>query len=141
MRRFIRGYTVTNDNDDAPRSMLVQREEAGRVRGSAAADAPVRIQLREHAEPRGQLPSQKHERLLLGDVPPRERPILRAGCAHWEVSTSDEKLENMRRAPTALSRFLSHMSLIVQPAPRMTSAPRPNRLMYVSGAVYGSSSA
>lgn len=40
-------------------------------------------------------------------------------------------------APTLLSRFLSHMSLIVHPAPRITSAPMPNRLRYVSGTVRG----
>ena len=39
--------------------------------------------------------------------------------------------------PTALSKFLSHISLIVQPAPLITSAPRPKMLIYVNGVVNG----
>lgn len=68
-----------------------QREDAGRVRGNAAADAPVHIQLREDAEPGSQLPGEETERLLLRDVPARKRPILRAGCARRSVSTCEGK--------------------------------------------------
>ena len=43
----------------------------------------------------------------------------------------EEDLE--RNAPTALSRFRSHRSLIVHPAPRMINAPVPKRKMYFRG--------
>ena len=43
--------------------------------------------------------------------------------------------------PTALSRFRSQRSLIVQPAPRMMSAPVPNRSVYLSGTDGGALSA
>ena len=38
-----------------------------------------------------------------------------------------------RDAPTALSRFRSHRSLIMHPAPRMINAPVPKRRMYFRG--------
>jgi hypothetical protein len=44
---------------------------------------------------------------------------------------------NSRNAPTAASNFLSHMSLIVQPAPRMMKAPTAKRDMYHIGVEIG----
>ena len=35
--------------------------------------------------------------------------------------------------PTALSRFRSHKSLMVHPAPRIIRAPVPNRMVYFRG--------
>ena len=46
-----------------------------------------------------------------------------------------------RDSPTPLSRFRSHISLIVHPAPRMTNAPTPKRLRYIRGVVIGRPSA
>ena len=47
----------------------------------------------------------------------------------------------MSHVPTPLSKFLSHISLMVHPAPRITRAPSPNRLKYVNGVVNGVSKA
>ena len=44
-------------------------------------------------------------------------------------------------APTALSRFRSHRSLMVHPAPRMINAPVPKRRMYFRGTDGGTLSA
>lgn len=44
---------------------------------------------------------------------------------------------NSYHAPTAASNFLSHMSLIVQPAPRMMKAPTAKSDMYHIGVVTG----
>jgi len=44
-------------------------------------------------------------------------------------------------SPTPLSKFRSHMSLIVHPAPRITNAPTPKRLKYARGVVIGRLSA
>ena len=46
-----------------------------------------------------------------------------------------------RGSPTPLSKFRSHISLIVHPAPRITNAPIPKRLRYVKGVVTGRLSA
>lgn len=43
--------------------------------------------------------------------------------------------------PTAVSKFRSHRSLIVHPAPRIINAPVPNRVMYVRGTDGGALSA
>lgn len=99
--------------------------------------APVPIQLQQHTEADGELRAEKDERLARRDVPSREGARTRACCEG--VSRAGASAQN--HAPTALSRFRSHMSLIVQPAPRMTSAPRPKSAVAASGAVYGSCSA
>jgi hypothetical protein len=39
----------------------------------------------------------------------------------------------MGDSPTAVSKFRSHRSLMVHPAPRIIKAPVPNRVMYVRG--------
>lgn len=44
-------------------------------------------------------------------------------------------------APTALSRFRSHRSLMVHPAPRMINAPVPKRRIYFRGTDGGTFSA
>ena len=48
---------------------------------------------------------------------------------------------NAWNLPTALSRFLSHISLIVHPAPRIISAPAPKSPRYVKGVDMGVSRA
>ena len=46
-----------------------------------------------------------------------------------------------RDVPTAVSKFRSHRSLMVHPAPRIIKAPVPNRVMYVRGTDGGALSA
>jgi hypothetical protein len=47
----------------------------------------------------------------------------------------------MGDSPIAVSKFRSHRSLMVHPAPRMIKAPVPNRVMYVRGTDGGALSA
>ena len=79
------------------------------------------------------------------DVPPRERTRLGAlYCAADDDLLASEKKNRLGEkrvitgvvgacAPTALSKFRSHRSLMVHPAPRMMNAPAPNRAMYFRG--------
>ena len=47
----------------------------------------------------------------------------------------NKKEQRNMNSPTPLSRLRSHISLIVQPAPRMTRAPTPKSVMYVRGTI------
>lgn len=98
---------------------------------------PVIVETEEDAESERQLPPQEHQRLRTGNVAARDGP---RGCPTHLRGVQKQKhtkKNQMRRhvAPgekpgpdcTFLSNSLSHMSLTVQPAPRISTAPAPNR--------------
>lgn len=111
----------------------------GRVRISA--DIPIPVQLREHGESRGQLGREERDGLAWRYVSSSEGARFGALYVRWIVSRGGTRIRSPSGVPTALSRFRSHRSLIVHPAPRITRAPVPNRAMYVRGTDGGALSA
>ena len=76
--RFMSGYRVTMEREDAPRRILRENDGITRRMGRArCADAPVRVELQQDAESDGQLTREETERLAARDVATRERPRTR----------------------------------------------------------------
>lgn len=109
--------------------------------------APVRIQLRQDGQAGRQLETKEGRGLRRCHGPCRQRSRLGAlyegnndradGVSSSSTRNCLRENERPLNAPTARSKSLSHMSLIVQPAPRMTKAPTPKRPMYQSGVESG----
>ena len=112
----------------------------GEGRRAEAADIPVPVQLGEHSEPRGQLGCEERDGLTWRYVPSGEGTRLGALYVVINASVGHTRM-GRGGVPTALSRFRSHRSLIVHPAPRIIRAPVPNRAMYVRGTDGGALSA
>lgn len=66
---------------------------------------------------------------VLSDSPSKAKGTIK------EPAMKNERMEMI--APTDLSRFLSHISLMVQPAPLMMRAPTPNSPVYHKHSVSG----
>jgi len=140
---FIRGYMVTSDSEEAPSNILVRIGEKFSTQKKVS--YLYQFNCRRTPNPTVSCPARKPS-ACFWVISPRasglsfvraKRKKKAASQTHCN-NTKDHKQNNV---PTDLSRFLSHISLIVQPAPRITSAPMPNMLMHVKGTVYGSWSA
>ena len=107
---------VTGTRAALPRTMLDQ----------TLPYSPVHVEVQENGKTCRELDAQKHGRLGIGHCAASDRTVF---GPVWG--------ENMAYIPTLASIFASHMSLIVQPALRITNEPTPNRARFVSQAETG----
>jgi len=134
------GYIVTTERDDAPSRMLAES-----CQPSACADyrnwmLPIPVQLSQNRQPRTQLQPKEPDSLTNRYFSIRHRtrfsPFYNPKLI-TTISKGQTQRPRGRHVPTPLSKFRSHISLIVHPAPRMTNAPMPNKVRYVKGVVMG----
>lgn len=64
VKRFIRGYSVTNDNEEAPSSMLEEVSETTK-QNIYRRDSPVPVQLQQNTQSCGKLSAKEHKCLSL----------------------------------------------------------------------------
>lgn len=97
--RFINGYMVTTERDEAPRRML-DRITLGKANLTFTSDTPVPIQLCQDNKPGGQLDAQESERLGGGYVSFCEWSILRScfpaaaleNASQWDLESRTNSL-------------------------------------------------
>lgn len=141
------GYIVTTESDDAPSRMLTDSCQTSACENYINCMLPIPVQLGQNRQPRTQLQPKEPNSLRNRHVSVRHRTRF-SSFYNPKSTTTISKDQSPKTArmyagkigkgvPTPLSKFRSHISLIVHPAPRMTNAPIPNKVRYVKGVVMG----
>jgi hypothetical protein len=125
---------VTREREDAPSKMLLLMRRS--VGTQCHSTHLYQLNCIKMARPTVSCPPKNTSASFLVRSPlARGRSLVRA--EKGELSVKNYVETGLTSSPTDLSKFLSHMSLIVQPAPLITSAPIPHRLIYVKGTLGG----